>query len=105
MVVIKENGYFEEGLWKTGMHSSLIGKKIIRLCPITLKGECGKYIDYSYSRIGKYFPQSDYVILRKLYPDGSFEAEWNPRLFPGYISKYKSEWNDGNWVEYKEEVN
>lgn len=103
MVKFVEDGYFENGVFVKGLHPSMVGKKIIRTRPLTLKGGCGgEYTDYSHSRIGKYFPQSDYVILHKLSPDGSFEAEWNPRLFPGHISKYEPEWNDGNWVEYKE---
>ena len=53
MTVTEKTGYFVGGAWHTGIHPSLIGKRIVRTCPC----ECPYGMDYSYSVLGKYGPR------------------------------------------------
>lgn len=102
MLVIEKEGYFENGVYFKGLHSSMIGKKIIHVgrC-MTPNGYDGSFCTVA----GTGFPQDpkdEYVILRGIREDKSLLIEWNPRRFPGQISTLEEYWNDGNWVLYQE---
>ena len=101
MTVTEKTGYFVGGAWHTGIHPSLIGKRIVRTGPC----ECPYGMDYSYSVLGKYGPRDpkhECAELIEICDDGSMIIKWEPFVgcFKDPLSHLPEYWNDGNWIEY-----
>jgi hypothetical protein len=97
MVVIEQNGYYENGAWFAGISPTLIGKRIIRTAPC----DCGPYMDYSYCQFGAISPSpNDWVVFTGLENGNLFIKRQHVSIFGEEPKALAAHWNDGNWIEY-----
>lgn len=98
MVVIEENGWFENGAWHNGMYQgSLVGKHVIRVRPFN---DCTGVPDFSFCFFHKFGSHDDtWVDLLEIRENGSLLIAPKPLTEPYKKMILPPEWNDGNWRE------